>query len=292
MVPWCHGAMKLKKGQVIPNPLIQPEIGSELSWLWRHGPGHSPDPLPWPQVPGRSSSARGVQLGFGVHKIWENLGDSDFQTLKTVDTIGIKTNNEASVFMNKWVSGWKDWSFQVWRQIHLLIPKDLTLYWGGKTVTHKKILGRSRIFKRGGVNRCQSESWFPLRLIHLTGDESEYCNKRHVFSDLFFCKFHKWTVAAGIAKPPTDRGGISEQLQRWDLLMDHGTNHGTQICDSKTKTRCSPRTRMQSRRTLLWNKLLSSYLNSFVHVSPVTVPVHCRLWNAEEVGVQSVGCGV
>ena len=45
-VPWRHGAMKLKKGQVIPNPLIQPEIGSELSWLWRHGPGHSPDPLP------------------------------------------------------------------------------------------------------------------------------------------------------------------------------------------------------------------------------------------------------
>ena len=35
----------------------------------------------------------------------ENLGDSDFQTLKTVDTIGIKTNNEAGVFMNKWVSG-------------------------------------------------------------------------------------------------------------------------------------------------------------------------------------------
>lgn len=132
-VPWCHGAMKLKKGQVIPNPLIQ--IGSELSWLWRHGPGHSPDPLPWPQVPGRSSSARGVQLGFGVHKIWENLGASDFQTLKTMDTIGIKNNNEAGVFMNKWVSGWKDWSFQVWRHIHLLIPKDLTLYCGGKTVS-------------------------------------------------------------------------------------------------------------------------------------------------------------
>ena len=34
------------------------------------------------------------------------------------------------------------------------------------------------------------------------------------------------------------------------------------------------------------------YLNSLVHFSPVTVPVHCRLWNAEEGGVQSVKCGV
>ena len=35
-----------------------------------------------------------------------------------------------------------------------------------------------------------------------------------------------------------------------------------------------------------------SYLNSLVHVSPVTVPVHCRLWNAEEGGAQSVEVGV
>ena len=35
----------------------------------------------------------------------------------------------------------------------------------------------------------------------------------------------------------------------------------------------------------------TSYLNS-LHFSPVTVPVHCRLWNAEEGGVQSVECGV
>ena len=36
----------------------------------------------------------------------------------------------------------------------------------------------------------------------------------------------------------------------------------------------------------------TSYLNNLVHFSPVTVPVHCRLWNAEEGGVQSVECGV
>ena len=36
----------------------------------------------------------------------------------------------------------------------------------------------------------------------------------------------------------------------------------------------------------------TSYLDSLVHFSPVTVPVHCRLWNAEEGGVQSVECGV
>ena len=35
----------------------------------------------------------------------------------------------------------------------------------------------------------------------------------------------------------------------------------------------------------------TSDLNS-LHFSPVTVPVHCRLWNAEEGGVQSVECGV
>ena len=59
------------------------------------------------------------------------------------------------------------------------------------------------------------------------------------------------------------------------------------------KTRCSPRTRMQSRRTLVCNKLFeqsaTSYLNSLVHFAPVTVAVHCRLWNAKEGGVQSVG---
>ena len=40
------------------------------------------------------------------------------------------------------------------------------------------------------------------------------------------------------------------------------------------KTRCNPRTRMQSRRTVLY-------------ISPVTVPVHCRLWNVEPRGVQT-----
>ena len=37
----------------------------------------------------------------------------------------------------------------------------------------------------------------------------------------------------------------------------------------------------------------TSCLNSFVfffHVSSVTVPVHCRLWNAKGGGVQSVEC--
>ena len=34
----------------------------------------------------------------------------------------------------------------------------------------------------------------------------------------------------------------------------------------------------------------TSCLNSLVHVSHVAVPVHCRLWKAEECGVQSVGC--
>ena len=39
----------------------------------------------------------------------------------------------------------------------------------------------------------------------------------------------------------------------------------------------------------------TSYLNSLVHMSPVTVPVHCRLWNMEWSGVQEVGiveCGL
>ena len=34
------------------------------------------------------------------------------------------------------------------------------------------------------------------------------------------------------------------------------------------------------------------YLNCLVHFSPVTIPVHRRLWNMEEGGVLSVECGV
>ena len=34
----------------------------------------------------------------------------------------------------------------------------------------------------------------------------------------------------------------------------------------------------------------TSYLNSLVHFSPGTVPVHCRLWKVEGCGVQSAGC--
>ena len=34
----------------------------------------------------------------------------------------------------------------------------------------------------------------------------------------------------------------------------------------------------------------TSYLNSLVHFPPVTVQVHCRLWNVEWGGVQSVEC--
>jgi hypothetical protein len=32
------------------------------------------------------------------------------------------------------------------------------------------------------------------------------------------------------------------------------------------------------------------FLNCLVHFSPVTVPVHCRLWNVEGGGMQSVEC--
>ena len=34
------------------------------------------------------------------------------------------------------------------------------------------------------------------------------------------------------------------------------------------------------------------YLNSLVHISLVTIPVHPTLWNVEEGGVLSVECGV
>ena len=36
----------------------------------------------------------------------------------------------------------------------------------------------------------------------------------------------------------------------------------------------------------------TSDLNSVAHFSPVTVPVHCRLWDPEEGGVQSAECKV
>ena len=34
----------------------------------------------------------------------------------------------------------------------------------------------------------------------------------------------------------------------------------------------------------------TSYANSLVHSSPVTVAVHCRLWHVEGGGVQGVEC--
>ena len=57
------------------------------------------------------------------------------------------------------------------------------------------------------------------------------------------------------------------------------------------KTRCSPRTQMQSHRTLSRN----IFLNSLVHVSPATVPVrcrHCGMWKRAECKVWSVKCRV
>ena len=57
-------------------------------------------------------------------------------------------------------------------------------------------------------------------------------------------------------------------------------------CDWKLGGYLCPRTRMQSRRTLFWNKLFEHFFTCF----PVTVPVHCRLCKTEECGVQSVGC--
>ena len=55
-----------------------------------------------------------------------------------------------------------------------------------------------------------------------------------------------------------------------------------------TKTRCSPRTRMQSRRTLLWNKLFEQSCTFF----PCYRTSALYVWNAEEGGVQSVERGV
>ena len=46
---------------------------------------------------------------------------------------------------------------------------------------------------------------------------------------------------------------------------------------------------MQSRRALISETV---YLNSLVHISPDTIPVHPTLWNVEEGGVLSVECGV
>ena len=52
------------------------------------------------------------------------------------------------------------------------------------------------------------------------------------------------------------------------------------------KARCSPRTR--TCRILVWNGLFEQSSHFF----PVTVPMHCRLWNMEQGGVQSVECGM
>ena len=52
------------------------------------------------------------------------------------------------------------------------------------------------------------------------------------------------------------------------------------------KSRCSPRTRMHSRRTVLWNKLFEQSCTFFPCYRTT------RLWNAEEGEVQRVECGM
>ena len=59
-------------------------------------------------------------------------------------------------------------------------------------------------------------------------------------------------------------------------------------CSQVLMVQMSKHMDMQSRRTLS----AIVYLNSLVHVSHVTIPVHRRLWNMEEDGVLSVECGV
>ena len=74
-----------------------------------------------------------------------------------------------------------------------------------------------------------------------------------------------------------------------------------------TKNKINQRTRMQSRKTLLWNNFWNSLAHCTTHrnllwnnffeescalyqFSPVTVQVRCRQWKVEGVGVPSVEC--
>ena len=66
----------------------------------------------------------------------------------------------------------------------------------------------------------------------------------------------------------------NKQWEPWKTLL-------WKTCET-LETRCSPRTRIQSRKTLLWNTWFEQSCTFF--------PVHCRLWDPEEGGVQIVGC--
>ena len=79
----------------------------------------------------------------------------------------------------------------------------------------------------------------------------------------------------------------SQQLLHPALCATRNSTANLALSTAQKITRCSPQTRMHSRRTCCE----TTYLNS-LNFSPVAVPVHCRLWNAEESGVQSVECGV
>ena len=108
---------------------------------------------------------------------------------------------------------------------------------------------------------------------------------------------------------PVCRGGWKWEMPK--LVLKHGTSPNTRylvrcffqlqtsidemgqldvlpIPSWTWKTRCSPRTECSH----VEHFCETSYWDSHVHFSPATVPVNCRLWNAEEGGVQRVECGV
>ena len=66
-------------------------------------------------------------------------------------------------------------------------------------------------------------------------------------------------------------------------------SHSIEILDLKNILKTAVR---EPERSHVKYFCATGFLNSLVHVSPATVPVHCRLRNAEESGVQSVECKV
>ena len=75
------------------------------------------------------------------------------------------------------------------------------------------------------------------------------------------------TLVLALGQAPCHKNLLYKKLKKQDAAHEPECSHVEHFCET-------------------------SYLDSLVHFSLVTVPVHCRLWNAEVGGVPSMESGM
>ena len=158
---------------------------------------------------------------------------------------------------------------------------------------------------------CASTQILHAHQVHVMHGKTDRNHGKIKWKNRWQLWVNQWTPWKNRLKPWKNRwavqmGHFSSKIQQSTvfLLQNVASSKEKRPRLKNKKTRCSPRTRMLT-RMLTGHRCRSTwicshvehfcetvYLNSRVHFSPVTIPVHRRLWNMEEGGVQSVQCGV